>query len=165
MIKGNFTIFLAPKFICWRCLIDYYQQSLAIKREIGDRKGEATSLINLGMAYDSLGQYPQAIDYYQQSLAIFQEIGARNGEAASLFNLGNTLAKLGRKSEAIAAYQNARDLYQAMGLDANVQDAENAIKSLFRKTNIWMSLPKSIVGFLLRSVYRLWRLLHTFLKP
>ncbi|MBD1878159.1 tetratricopeptide repeat protein [Coleofasciculus sp. FACHB-T130] len=144
--------------------IDYYQQSLAINREIGDRKGEATSLINLGMAYDSLGQYPPAIDYYEQSLAIFQEIGARNGEAASLFNLGITLAKLGRKSEAIAAYQNAHDLYQTMGLDANVQNAENAIQSLSRKTNIWMSLPKAIVGFLLRWVYRLWRLLHTFLR-
>ncbi|MBD1942704.1 tetratricopeptide repeat protein [Coleofasciculus sp. FACHB-712] len=148
----------------YQLAIDYYQQSLAIKREIGDRTGEANSLIGLGNASDSLEQYPLAIDYYQQSLAIKREIGDRNGEATALFNLGNTLAKLGRKSEALAAYQNARDLYQAMGLDADVQNAENAIQSLFRKTNIWMSLPKAIVGFLLRWVNRLWRLLHTFLR-
>ncbi|MEP0753043.1 tetratricopeptide repeat protein [Trichocoleus sp. Lan] len=144
--------------------IDYHQQSLAIKREIGDRNGEATSLGNLGIAYRCLGQHPLAIDYYQQSLAIKREIGDPNGEAASLFNLGNALAKLSRKSEALGAYQNARDLYQSMGLDANVQDAENAIQSLSRKTNIWMSLPKAIVSFLLRWVNRLWRLLHTFLR-
>jgi tetratricopeptide (TPR) repeat protein len=116
--------------------IDRYQQSLAIQQDIGDRYGEATSLNNLGAAYDSLEQYPLAIDYYQQSLEITREVDDRNGEAKSLFNLGYALAKLGRKSEAIAAYQNARDLYQAMGLDADVQNADNAIQSLFRKTDI-----------------------------
>ncbi|MBD1837314.1 tetratricopeptide repeat protein [Coleofasciculus sp. FACHB-64] len=144
--------------------IDYHQQSLAITREIGYRNGEATSVANLGNTSNCLGQYQQAMNYYQQSLAIQREIGNCNGEAASLSNLGNVLAKLGRKSEAIAAYQNARDLYQAMGLDANVQDADNAIQRLLRKTNIWMSLPKAIVGFLLRWVNRLWRQLHTFVR-
>jgi tetratricopeptide (TPR) repeat protein len=144
--------------------IDDYQQSLPIFRKIGDRNGEAACLNNLGNAYDSLGQYQRAIDDYQQSLVIFREIGNRNGEANSLFNLGNALAKLGRKSEAIAAYQNARDLYQTMGLDADVQNADNAIQRLSKKTNIWMSLPKAIVGFLLRWVNRLWRLLHTFFR-
>ncbi len=74
------------------------------------------------------------------------------------------MAKLGRKSEAIAAYQNARALYQTMGLDADVQNADNAIQRLSKKTNIWMSSPKAIVAFLLRWVYRLWRLLHTFFR-
>ncbi|MBD1899170.1 tetratricopeptide repeat protein [Coleofasciculus sp. FACHB-125] len=144
--------------------IDYYQESLAITWEIGDRNGEANSLGNLGIAYRCLGKYQQAIDYYQQSLEITREIGDRNGEANSLFNLGTAFAKLRRKSEAIAAYQNSRELYQAMGLDGNVQYAENAIQSLSKKTNIWKSLPKAIISFLLRWVYRLWRLLHTFLR-
>ncbi|MBD2086075.1 tetratricopeptide repeat protein [Coleofasciculus sp. FACHB-542] len=144
--------------------IDYHQQSLTIFREIGNRQEEANSLNSLGDAYDSLGKYPLAIDYHQQSLTIFREISNRKGEANSLFNLGYALAKLGRKSEAIHAYQNARDLYQAMGLDVNVQNVENAIQNLFRKTNVWVSFPKAIVGFLLRWVYRLWRLLHTFFR-
>ncbi|MBD1904664.1 tetratricopeptide repeat protein [Funiculus sociatus GB2-A5] len=148
----------------YRLAIDYYQQSLAIQREIGDCNGEANSLGNLGNAYDSLGQYRLAIDYHQQSLAIHREIGNCNGEAISLSNLGTTLAKLGRKLEAVAAYQNACDLYQAMGLDADVQHADNAIQRLSKKTNIWMSLPKAIVGLLLRWVNRLWRLLHTFFR-
>ncbi|WP_211517543.1 tetratricopeptide repeat protein, partial [Geitlerinema sp. PCC 9228] len=47
----------------------------------GDRSGEAKSLNNLGLAYQSLGQYQRAIEYHQQSLAIKQEIGDRSGEA------------------------------------------------------------------------------------
>jgi tetratricopeptide (TPR) repeat protein len=50
--------------------IDFHQQSLKIKREIGDRHGEANSLGNLGAAYCSLGNYQRAIDFQQQSLAI-----------------------------------------------------------------------------------------------
>ncbi|MDA0867528.1 MAG: tetratricopeptide repeat protein, partial [Cyanobacteria bacterium] len=67
--------------------IDLHQQSLEIKREIGDQKGIANSLGNLGNAYYSLGQYQQAIDLHQQSLAIKREIGDQQGIAASLGNL------------------------------------------------------------------------------
>ncbi len=39
-----------------------HQQSLAIKREIGDRGGEAKSYGNLGNVYYSLGEYQKAIE-------------------------------------------------------------------------------------------------------
>jgi hypothetical protein len=44
--------------------------------------------------------------------------------------LGNVLRKINRESEAIAAYQNARELYQSMGIDANVQNCDNAIQEI-----------------------------------
>jgi tetratricopeptide (TPR) repeat protein len=69
--------------------IDFHQQSLEIKREIGDRNGEAVSLGNLGNAYQSLGQYQRAIDFYQQWLEIAHEISDRGGEANSLWNLAS----------------------------------------------------------------------------
>jgi tetratricopeptide (TPR) repeat protein len=46
-----------------------WQQALTLFQEIGNRHGEASSLGNLGLAYQSLGQYQLAIDYHQQSLA------------------------------------------------------------------------------------------------
>ncbi|MEH2449413.1 MAG: tetratricopeptide repeat protein, partial [Nostoc sp.] len=50
--------------------IEFHQQSLEIKREIGDRFGEGYSLNNLSNAYNSLGQYQRAIEFFQQSLEI-----------------------------------------------------------------------------------------------
>ena len=50
--------------------IGCYQQSLAIKRETGDRHGEGQTLNNLGNAYLQLRRFEEAIDFYQQSLAI-----------------------------------------------------------------------------------------------
>ena len=59
--------------------IEFFQQSLAISQEIGNRKGEAAALGNLGNTYQQvLGESPKAIEFFQQSLAISQEIGDRN---------------------------------------------------------------------------------------
>jgi tetratricopeptide (TPR) repeat protein len=38
-----------------------WEKALRLYREIKDRKGEGNALGNLGLAYDSLGNYPKAI--------------------------------------------------------------------------------------------------------
>ena len=50
--------------------LDYYHQSLTIRREVGDRRGEAITLSNIGMGYSRLGKYQNALDTLIQSLAI-----------------------------------------------------------------------------------------------
>ena len=41
--------------------LDYFHQSLAIRREIGDRQGEGIDLNDIGRVYGTLGQYQQAL--------------------------------------------------------------------------------------------------------
>jgi tetratricopeptide (TPR) repeat protein len=108
--------------------IDFHQQSLEIKREIGDRGGEAISLGNLGNAYHSLGQYQPAIDFHQQSLAITREIGDRWWEGGSLVNMGLTLAKLNRRTEALNHFQQAKAIYQDLQLDHMIEKCDNEIQ-------------------------------------
>jgi len=110
--------------------IAFHQQSLDIAKKIGDIQGESNSLIGLGNAYYSLGQYERAIAFYQQSLDIAKKIGDIRGEATAWFNLGRSLEKVDREQDAVGAYRNARELYQTMGLDADVQDCNNAIEGL-----------------------------------
>jgi tetratricopeptide (TPR) repeat protein len=130
--------------------IDYYEQSLQIYREIGDRKGEAASLNNLGTAAKALGQYREAIDYYEQSLQITREIGDLRGAAIAWFNLGNTLAKIEHLPDALAAYHNARQLFTDMGIEAHVQDCDNAIETLTSVPNPPRHPPRN-------PLVRLWR--------
>ncbi|MDJ0898744.1 MAG: tetratricopeptide repeat protein [Xenococcus sp. MO_188.B8] len=87
--------------------INYFKQSLRIKQQIGDRHGEANSLISLGNAYNYLREYRQAINHLQQSLQITQQIGDRNGEANSLINLGNAYNYLEKYQRAIEFYQKS----------------------------------------------------------
>ena len=106
----------------------------------------------MGLAYRNLGQYETAIDYLQQALDIAQEIGDRSGEALAWFNLGGALEKVKQKSEAVDAYGNARQLYQEMGLDADVQDCDEAIERVSQGFWGWLSGILAIIVFLLLVV-------------
>jgi tetratricopeptide (TPR) repeat protein len=57
--------------------IEFYEQSLLIHREIGDRHREAQTLWRLGWVRDSLGQYAQARAYWHAAEAIFEELGVK----------------------------------------------------------------------------------------
>src|SRR5437660_1396800 len=71
-----------------RRTIGYYEQHLALAREVGDRQGEGNALGNLGIAYEKLGEPERAIAYYEQALDLARAIGDRRGEARHSWNLG-----------------------------------------------------------------------------
>ena len=79
----------------YRRAIEFYEQRLAIAREIGDRRGEGNALGNLGNAYRALGDTRRAIEFYEQHwpLRARSEIGA--AKAPRLGNLGNAYTRSG----------------------------------------------------------------------
>ncbi|MGJ5634882.1 CHAT domain-containing protein, partial [Nostoc sp. CALU 1950] len=95
--------------------LEFYQQALAIIKEIGDRSGESTTLNNIGAIYDSLGQYPKALEYFQQALAIIKEIGDRSREGGSLNNIGAIYSSLGQYPKALEFYQQALAIIKEIG--------------------------------------------------
>ncbi len=68
--------------------LNQYRQALVIRREVGDRAGEGTTLNYIGGIHDSQGQYDQALNQYQQALVIAREVGDRTGEGTTLNNIG-----------------------------------------------------------------------------
>jgi len=95
--------------------IRYHEQSLAIHREIGDRRGEGVTLGNLGNAYLGLGDAPRAIGYYEQQLVITREIGNRDGEGSALDGLGVAYKRLGDARRAIGYYEQALIIRREIG--------------------------------------------------
>jgi tetratricopeptide (TPR) repeat protein len=49
--------------------IDCFRQALGIRREAGDRRGEAAALGNLGKTYAQTGQLTESVDRLEQALA------------------------------------------------------------------------------------------------
>ncbi len=74
---------------------------------MGDRSQEATTLNNIGLVYDALGEKQKALDYLQQALPLRRAVGARAGEAATLNNIGGVYDALGEKQKALDYYQQA----------------------------------------------------------
>jgi CHAT domain-containing protein/Tfp pilus assembly protein PilF len=111
--------------------LEYYQQSLRIAQEIGDRAGEGTTLHNMGVVYYSLSQYAQALEYYQQSLGIQREIGDRAGEGTILHNMGGVYDSLGQYEQALDTFQQSLAIAQEIG-DRTVEGATlNGIGSVY----------------------------------
>ena len=86
--------------------IESWQKALTIYQEIGDRRGEAYSLGNLGIAYNSLSQHEKAIEFLEQVLSIFQEMGDGQSVTASLIGLGEAYSNLSEYEKAIELQQS-----------------------------------------------------------
>jgi predicted ATPase/DNA-binding CsgD family transcriptional regulator len=69
----------------------YYQESLAIRRELGDTRGVAVSLINLGHVAYHRGTYQEATKFFEESLAMFQRIESTRGTIDCLDGLAGVL--------------------------------------------------------------------------
>lgn len=116
-----------------RKAIEYYEQRLAIAREIEDRRGEGIALGNLGVAHKNLGDARKAIEYYEQCLVIHREIRDRKGEGSDLCNLGLAYADLGDARKAIDYYE------QHLAIAREIGDKRGEGNALF---NMSLSLDK-----------------------
>ncbi len=93
----------------------YYEESLAIEREIGNRPGIATSLNGLGLVAYNQGDYVAAQARHEESLAIRRVIGDRWGIALSLGNLGNVVHNQGDYEAARSYHEESLAIRQEVG--------------------------------------------------
>jgi tetratricopeptide (TPR) repeat protein len=77
-----------------------YQESLTTCKELGDRRGVAVRLVNLGPVANAQGEYQEAKRLYQWGLAVYKELDDRRNVATTLGNLGVVAEKLGEYAEA-----------------------------------------------------------------
>ncbi|MCL4820400.1 MAG: tetratricopeptide repeat protein [Vicinamibacteria bacterium] len=83
--------------------------------QVGDRRGLAQSLNNLGNAYRRLADHPRAIENHERSLALKREMGDRDGAGYSFHNLGETLLASGAPEPALVAFESAEAEWRAVG--------------------------------------------------
>lgn len=81
----------------------------------GDRIVEATTLNNLGLAYNDLGEKQKAKEYFNQALPLFRALGDRPREATALTNIGLVYNDLGNQQQAIEYYNQALHLRREVG--------------------------------------------------
>jgi CHAT domain-containing protein/tetratricopeptide (TPR) repeat protein len=77
------------------------QIAVRVAERVGDRKGLADALYNLGLIYSRQNRSPQAIDSLQKSLAIFEQAGEKKQMARVLHQIGLINRFLGRLDQAM----------------------------------------------------------------
>ncbi|MBL4578229.1 MAG: tetratricopeptide repeat protein, partial [Flavobacteriales bacterium] len=73
---------------------EYYAQALKLNEETANKKGIASTLLNIGTVYETKGDYPAALKYFLDALTLIQELQNKMGEAFVLNNLGIVYCKM-----------------------------------------------------------------------
>ncbi len=95
--------------------LGYFDQALAIRREIGDLRGVGQSVSNMADYLVLRQRFGEALDPLQEALAIQRQVANRYGEGIALNNLGEAYVGLGRFEDAIGCLQQARDIFREIG--------------------------------------------------
>jgi predicted ATPase len=93
----------------------YYQQSLEVRRKIGDERAIAGVLGSLGNVAQSLGEWHEARSLFEQSLESSRKIGNRVWDGTSLTCLGNVTRYLGDLEAGRAYLEEALAITQEVG--------------------------------------------------
>jgi tetratricopeptide (TPR) repeat protein len=93
----------------------HYQAALAIREELGDRAGLASSYHQLGILAQNRSDYDTAEQRYQAALTIFKELGDRAGLAHSYGQLGILTQDRGDYDTAEQRYQASLAITEELG--------------------------------------------------
>jgi len=67
--------------------VGYAREALNLATEVGDKKGQAASYNNLGIAYRTQGALDKALEYYITGLGIYETLGNKEGIATTKNNI------------------------------------------------------------------------------
>ena len=92
---------------------------------MGDRRGQAQSLLYLGYSYADLGEVQKALDSYEQARSLWRTVNDIQGQALTLSALGNLYNLLGERQKALSLYYEAMPLFRP--LDDKIGEARTLI--------------------------------------
>ena len=106
---------------------DYYQRSLEISKQTGNRQGMAATFHRLGRLAVAQKDDPKARLYFEHSLEIKKELGNYQGEAATLKELGHLEKRESNLPAAIQYWNRCLTIFE----ERESREAENVRKWLF----------------------------------
>ena len=101
--------------------MEYYQKSLVIGEELGDKNGMADILGNIGILYKKEGKNASAVNHCQRSLTLAEEIGALDLQKEACQCLYNTYKAMGQDKNALAYYEQMIAMRDSMFNEENTR--------------------------------------------
>jgi predicted ATPase/DNA-binding CsgD family transcriptional regulator len=96
------------------------EESLGLRRELGDKAGTSKVLVDLGTVAGDRGDPAQAAEFFEKSLRLKKEVGDRWGTALVLGNLATAAYDQGNPADAAALSEESLELFRALGDKAGI---------------------------------------------
>lgn len=113
----------------------YFSKSLLFKRHIGDKKGVANTLTNLGNVAADRGENDKAITLFRQSLKLESELGNDEGEAKNLNNIANAHIRLGRLDSAIHYAELGLEIGRRLQTKIQIKESTEVLAQAYAQKN------------------------------
>ncbi|MEH0450054.1 MULTISPECIES: BTAD domain-containing putative transcriptional regulator [unclassified Streptomyces] len=130
--------------------IEYYEEAIAIARELGHRSGEVVSTVNVALARIRSGQADEAVRICQDVLALLTTFRDEAGEAFARYVLGLAHHELERYEAAAADLTACLDLCVAIGLRRREAQARfrlaDALRLLGRPVQAAEQAQRALLG-------------------
>ena len=115
--------------------VSYYQKSLKMREELGDKRAIANILNNIGVIYDDADDLDKALQYYSKALKLRQEISNKQGICSSLNAVGGIYRKQGHYSIAEQNTLQSLALAREIGYPKEISDAAETLFQIYRDQN------------------------------
>ncbi len=114
-----------------------FQQSLEIRKSIGDKQGVAAVLGNFGLLYSEQGNNIKALEFMTQSLKINEEMKDTLGMCANYNNLASLYQDLGNHAKALEYYNRSVSLYHPERDKLSIALSYNNIANVYRSDSAY----------------------------
>jgi serine phosphatase RsbU (regulator of sigma subunit)/Tfp pilus assembly protein PilF len=135
----------------------YDRMALKLMREIGNKKGEAIALGNIGLTFSEKGDYKQALEFLRQGLKMQELIGDKRGVAIANINIANIYHTQGNYTEAMSAHLISLKMNEELGNKNGIGSCYNNIGTLLYSQQ---KIDESL-GYYLKAV-KIWEGTHNF---
>ena len=88
--------------------------ALVLWQKVGDKTGQAVSLLGIGRIYNHLGEKQKALQYFNQALLLKRALEDKGGEATTLNNIGQVYSDIGEKQKALQKLKQASTIHRAL---------------------------------------------------
>jgi DNA-binding CsgD family transcriptional regulator len=93
----------------------FYEESLALQRELGDTTGVAFSLLNVGDIAGRTGNFAVASAQIEEAIALFRSVGDERGIAWAITNLADIVSRQGEYARAISLNEESLARLRVVG--------------------------------------------------
>ncbi len=114
--------------------LEYHQEALKLRRELGSPALVCSSLINLGAVYLAMDDHEQALEHLGQAYETARRHGNRNALPDILINQGKAMELAGDMPKALDLYRQAYREAQLTGAAPKIYDAADRLSNALFQT-------------------------------
>jgi tetratricopeptide (TPR) repeat protein len=120
----------------------YYNRSLSLARDLGDRRAQASLLNNIALIYDVKGESDKALGYYEESIRLQTDEKER---ATTYNNIANIYYKRGDYKKAVEYFKKAIEISERYGDYHKVSMGKLNLGDTYRKMKDYEKAEKYIL--------------------